>query len=382
MAETTQIRAAKKFGPGYFIQEQIELRDWTQEDLAEVMGITPKHLNMILREKQPLTLDIARLLGEVFNNSAQYWINLDAGYRLWKEQEKSEKEQIADIKSIIFERMPVNDMIRKGWFQDYNNIDELSDQVMSFWGMKSLDFSRLDNHLLPCLTRKSEAYNQFNASYALTWYQMACTVASSKRTKAYDQVKLIQLYNDLHSYTVTDAGIEKFLRELKNAGVIFFVLPHLNKTYLDGAAFFSDENPVIVYTARYKRIDNFWFTVAHEIAHILKHIDDKTPFILDNFSSAERNKMENEANAMAGERLRHKEIYEYLEPYLDYLTTARIEECSKKYGVHPAIIIGKLAHDGKISYKNQRLYNENVLKLINNEFVIASDNVSQTKTKI
>jgi HTH-type transcriptional regulator/antitoxin HigA len=50
---------------------------------------------------------------------------------------------------------------------------------------------------------------------------------------------------------------------LNNAGVVFFVLPHLQKTYLDGAAFFVDHTPVIVYTGRYKRIDIFWFTVAH-----------------------------------------------------------------------------------------------------------------------
>lgn len=376
MVETTQIRAAKKFGPGYFIREQMELRDWTQEDLAEVMGITPKHLNIILREKQPLTLEIARLLGEVFETSAQYWVNLDASYRLWKEQGKSIKEQAAEVRRMIFERMPINDMVKKGWIKPYDTNEELSEQVKDFWGMKTFDFSMLDTQLLPCLTRKSEAYNQFNASYALTWYQMACNVASSKKVKAYDKKRLKQLYEEIHSYTFTEGGINKFLDDLNNAGVIFFVLPHLNKTYLDGAAFFSAKNPVIVYTGRYKRIDNFWFTVAHEIAHILKHIDDKTPFILDNFSSVERNKMEDEANILAGEKLMHNEVYEYLEPYLDYLTTTKVEECSAKYEVHPSIIIGKLTHDGKISYKNQKLYNENVLELIKNEFVIASDYVS------
>lgn len=372
MVDTTQLRAAKKFGPGYFIREQMELRDWTQEDLAEIMGITIKHLNMILREKQPLTIDIARLLGEVFNTSAQYWLNIDSGYRLWKNQEKSEKEKAADIRGMIYERMPVNDMVRKGWLHSCDNIDELSEQVIEFWNLKSLDFTYLDKNLLPCLTRKSEAYNQYNASYALTWYQMACNIAGRKRPKNYDKVKLVSLYDEMHTFTFIDGGINKFLRELKNAGVIFFVLPHLNKTYIDGAAFFSDENPVIVYTGRYKRIDNFWFTVAHEIAHILKHINEKTPFILDRFKDGDRNKMEDEANGLAAEKLRHKEISEFLEPYLDYLTTGKIEECAEKLIIHPAIIIGKLAHDGKISYANQRLFNENVLEVINEEYIFVS----------
>lgn len=369
MVDTTQIRAAKKFGPGYFIREQLELREWTQEDLAEIMDITPKHLNAILREKQPLTIDIARLLGEVFNTSAQYWLNIDDGYRLWKEQGKSEKEKAADIKGMIFERMPVSDMVKKGWLSPYSSSDELQEQVLDFWGLKSLDFSILDEQLLPCLTRKSEAYNQYNASYALTWYQMACKVARRKKPNIYDRDKLLRLYDRMHSFTIMVGGINKFLRDLRNAGVIFFVLPHLSKTYIDGAAFFSDENPVIVYTGRFKRIDNFWFTVAHEIAHILKHINTKTPFILDSFGDGESNKMEDMANSMAAEKLKHREIVEFLEPYLDYLTTTRIEECAETLSIHPAIIIGKLAHDGKISYANQRLYNEDVISLITNEFV-------------
>lgn len=369
MVDTKQIRAALKFGPGHFIREEMELRDWTQEDLADVMGITPKHLNAILREKQSLTIEIARLLGEVFNTSAQYWINIDTGYRLWKEQDKTEKEVAADLKGMIFERMPVNDMIKKEWLLPYESIDELKEQVLDFWGMKSLDFSHHDTNLLPCLTRKSEAYNQYNASYALTWYRKAYLVAGAKRPRPYDQQKLKSLYEELHSFTVRYGGINKFLKELKEAGVIFFVLPHLSKTYLDGAAFFCDSNPVIVYTGRYKRIDNFWFTIAHEIAHIIKHINDKTPFILDNFSNKERNLIEDEANELAGRMLKHNEIAEFLEPYLDYLSIARIEECSDRLEIHPSIIIGKLAHDGKVSYANQKLYNENVMENISKEYI-------------
>jgi len=364
MVDTTQIRAAKKFGPGYFIREEMELREWTQEDLADVIGITPKHLNAILREKQPLTIEIARLLGEVFNTSAQYWINIDTAYRLWREQEKTEKEVAADIRGMIFERMPINDMIKKGWLLHYEGLDELKEQVMKFWGMKSLDFSHHDASLLPCLTRKSEAYNQYNASYALTWYRKACLVAETKRLRPYDPHKLKALYEDLHSFTVLDGGTNKFLIELNETGVIFFVLPHLSKTYLDGAAFFSGSNPVIVYTGRYKRIDNFWFTVAHEIAHIIKHIDEKTPFILDNFSNKERSRIEDEANELAGRMLKHHQITAFLEPYRTYLSTLKIEECALKLKIHPSIIIGKLAHDRKVSYKNQKLYNENVLELI------------------
>ena len=73
---------------------------------------------------------------------------------------------------------------------------------------------------------------------------------------------------------------------------------------------------MIIYTGRYKRIDNFWFTVAHEIAHVLLHLNDENTFVLDNLRTGERNKMEEEANDLAAEKLMHNEIANYLNPYL------------------------------------------------------------------
>jgi HTH-type transcriptional regulator/antitoxin HigA len=367
MVQTKQLKAAKKFGPGYFIQEQMDLRHWIQEDLADVMGVSEKHLNKILKNKQPITLDIARLLGEIFDTSPQYWINIDSGYRLWLGQERSEKEIAADIKGIIYERMPVNDMIKKGWLTPFKDVDDLKRQVLEFWDWEKLDFSRLDKHL-PCLTRKSDAFNQFNASYALTWYQKACNVASEKKVRKYDQEKLKALYEDMHTYTIKPDGIDQFIKELYKTGVIFFVLPHLLKTYLDGAAFYSGNNPVIVYTGRYHRIDNFWFTVAHEIAHILKHLSERLPFILDDLKNGVIDKLEKEANELASKHLKHNDIYSFLEPYLGYLTISKVEECAKKYQVHPSIIVGKLAHEKKISFSNQTLYRENVLEQIQGSY--------------
>ena len=370
MATTTELRAAKKFGPGYFIREQMELRDWTQGDLADVTGFTVKHLNKVLQDKQQLTLDMARVLGEVFNTSAQYWMNIDTSYRLWLSQKKSKVEIEADMKGLIYERMPIKDMVAKGWLKSSNSAENLKKQVLSYWGWEQLDFSILDNDYLPGLTRKSSSYNQFNASYAITWFRKAQIEAASRKVHPYKKSKLEKLYNKLNSYTTQDNGVNEFIEDLTQAGVIFFVLPHLQKTYLDGAAFYSGKNPVIVYTARYKRIDNFWFTVAHEIAHILLHLNKDNKFILDNLRDGELDQMELEANALAAEKLKHSEISEFLSPYVNYLSSSRVEECVQALNVHPSIIIGKLAHEKRISYSQQKNYNEDVLELIDEGYKV------------
>lgn len=368
MTTTTQLRAAMKFGPGYFIREQMELRDWTSEDLADVLGITTKHLSNILQDKQPLTLDMAKVLGQAFDTTAQYWINHDTSYRLWLDSEKSEKESEADLKATIYERMPVKDMLDKKWLKPFKNATELKKQVLAFWNWKELDFSSLDKDHSTCLPRKSEAFNQFNISYALTWLQKARTVAEEMPKKPYKKQKLESLFNDIHTYTVKDSGIKEFTSELADAGVIFFVLPHLKKTYLDGAAFYHGKNPVIVYTARHNRVDNFWFTVTHEMAHVLNHLSAERPCILDDLKKAATNKTETEANELAAEKLMHNEVTEYFGHHDHYLSATKVEECADHYQIHPSIVAGKLAHDGKISYRISSQFNNEVLSLIPRQY--------------
>ncbi len=84
MIRTTELEAAQKFSPGYFIREQMALRNWSPDDLATTMGITAQQLNEILQDLQPLTPDLAHQLAEVFKTSEPYWINLSNGYHFWK----------------------------------------------------------------------------------------------------------------------------------------------------------------------------------------------------------------------------------------------------------------------------------------------------------
>jgi HTH-type transcriptional regulator / antitoxin HigA len=370
MTTAQKIKPAIKFGPGYFIKEQMEYRSWTQDELAEVMGMTSKHINKILNDKQPITLDTAKVLAEVFDTSPQYWINLDSNYRLWLNAIPTEKEKQAELKANIYERMPIRDMIAKKWIPDFSNLEELHENILAFWNTPNLDFEEWDKQITPLLARKSENFNQYKASYTFTWYHKAMMVANSYSVVKFNKKGLEKLYNDLYSYTVQENGINQFLEKLNQSGVIFFVLPHLQKTYLDGAAFYFEKSPVIVYTGRYKRIDNFWFTIAHEIAHVLYHLDEKNSFFLDNFREEDKNDLETEANQLAAEKLKHKEISTYLQPKLNYLSKQDIINCATALEIHPALIIGKLAFDKTISYANQSLFNEEVITLIDTKYLV------------
>ena len=289
MANIKNLKPFKVLGPGYFIQEQMDVREWTQEDLAAVLGMSIKSINQLLQNKQSITIDTARLLFEAFGQSPQYWINLDTNYRLFL-QKTTEKEKSVSIKSAIYNYMPISEMFKKGWLNKTKDTTDLENQVNLFWGTSSIDFNQMNSCLLPNF-KKSDAHSQFSVYAAQCWFQMAKNVSNNYIVSEYNKEKLETLFFELSKYSSLENGIAIFLKKLNDIGVKFMVLPHLQKTYLDGAAFYHDNNPVIVYTGRYKRIDNFWFTVAHEMSHILKHINSSSDFFLDDLTEKDLDKI-------------------------------------------------------------------------------------------
>jgi HTH-type transcriptional regulator / antitoxin HigA len=370
MVLLNKVKPYKNIGPGAHIQELMELRDWTQQDLADVLGVSTKHVNKLLNDEQPVTLNMAKLLGEAFNLSPQFWINLDTNYRLRLEDE-TEEEKDVDIRSKIYQYMPINEMCRKKWFRKPETTDELEELVCSFWKTDSLDFDLMGKK--PLLNfRKSEAYDQYNPYAANCWYQMAKNSAEMQTVPDYKKEILNSLTDKLHSFTRKNNGVSEAIKEVNNAGVKFLVLSHLQKTYIDGASFIHRGAPVIVYTARYKRNDNFWFTLSHEIAHVLKHLKKEGDHFLDDFSKKEEteSKKEQEANHLAGKWLKHDEILEFFNNDLGYITQEQVEECSKTLDVHTAIIMGALAHHKQISYKYLHIFTEDVKSQIPIDYIV------------
>lgn len=179
---------------------------------------------------------------------------------------------------MIYRYMPIRDLRR---VMDLpKKTDELVATIKKFWGIDALDFGFLDDQAA-CF-RKSDAHKSFNPYYALTWLQLVKNALVGKRAAAkYCWPRLEDLARRLPEYTELDNGVCRFIEEMSQCGVIFLQVDPFDQTYIDGASFFSEGRPVIVYTARHDRIDNFWFTMAHELGHVIHHENQRGQFSID-----------------------------------------------------------------------------------------------------
>jgi HTH-type transcriptional regulator/antitoxin HigA len=138
---------------------------------------------------------------------------------------------------------------------------------------------------------------------------------------------------------------------LANHGIHLVYLEHLPRTHLDGAALqLADGTPVIGLTLRYDRLDNFWFCLLHELAHIGRHMSGTSnEAFIDDLSLREvqgvrRDPREAEADDWAENGLIPEDIWN-TSKVKDNPTPLSVMELAQRLGIHPAIIAGRIRHE-------------------------------------
>ncbi len=143
-----------------------------------------------------------------------------------------------------------------------------------------------------------------------------------------------------------DDGPKLAAEFLRKSGIHLIVEPHLPKTFLDGAAMrMSETSRIVALTLRHDRLDNFWFVLLHELAHIALHIDSgKCESIVDNLDDSRTEKIEREADAMAMESLIPSS--EWKAASVRKRPTAEgIVAFAEEHRIHPAIPAGRIRRE-------------------------------------
>lgn len=364
-----QLKPFINIGPGHILKREMEALNWNQEDLAQVIGMSAKSINQILNNKQRITVDTAILLGKAFKTSPELWLNLEKNYRLRLKTE-GQKEKDTELKAKIRMHMPMLEMRKKGWLNFDNSTKSQKKAYCKFWEQDEPDFSIYENSSVKYCARQAKENETFTDFYTQTWLKKAQIEADKINEPAYNKKKLQEILNNISNYANNEEGIKQFLYDLNSAGVKFFILSHLEKTYLDGAAFISGENPVVVFTNRHKGIDSFWWTITHELAHVLLHLENEDISFLDNLDAIGNSKIEIEADEFTAKLLKKDEIIHLFKESGSYLTEQRLLNISHTVDLHPAIVLGILQFEKLATYRTKlNDYKKIILDLIHKEYI-------------
>jgi Zn-dependent peptidase ImmA (M78 family) len=173
-------------------------------------------------------------------------------------------------------------------------------------------------------------------------------VAATIETDLFNAEKLKGYIPEIRGMTLQDPDV--FLPRLReifsDCGVAFVILPYLKNSGINGAVkWINQDRVVLAMNDRRLNADTFWFSLFHEIKHVLQQ-KTRTVFISSNKQEMKAidDKLEAEADFYAQNILIPAKEYHRFAP-TKYTSDAEIAAFAKEIGIHPGIVAGRLQHD-------------------------------------
>jgi HTH-type transcriptional regulator/antitoxin HigA len=367
---------------GEMIKSSIIRNGWTQDDFANILNLSLKHVNDLINNKRHLTVEHLTNISSIFKYKEKERKTL---YYLYAKEQRdrviASKNEELENKASLYEALPIGELIKRNWIRKQDSAEKLFKEVVNTLGLESSSIGALDFEIAEFRKDKNVNFRNIeqnnriiNETNILVWYLYARSKAKSKTEKIgpYNKAKLNEILNNIGSYSTSVKTVSKLLRNLEDAGVQFLLLKHLPKTYAEGVAFWINETPIIVLSGRYDRLDNFYWNMAHEIVHILKEHGKSQPKFENSstLSSKTEDPEEIEANEGAKKAFRGHEIIEHFRKFYNYIPEAEVQNYSDSHEIHPSIIAGMLAWEERLNYSTLHRFKESIIESIPKKYVI------------
>lgn len=354
--------SAEPFPPGEYIQQALETRGWTQDDLAEVMGRSRHTIMRLLHGQTAITPESAHELAKALETSPELWMNLQTAYELALAA-KEDRDIVR--RAEIYKKAPVREMRSRGWIKSTKDVDELEKDVFGLLDITSID----KKPQFSAAARKSTPYDIGETPEQIAWCKYAQRFAEKAPVAKYHgEDSFTDLVGSLHSLTAYAEDIRRVPRVLSDAGIRLVIVKHLQKTKIDGVAFWLDDSsPVIAMSLRYDRIDNFWFTLMHELSHVFHRHSSPVDVELGEPApeASELPEIERQANGDACNWLIPSDK---LQAFIIRKRRVYYEESIVQFaqarGVHPGIVVGLLHGRKELDFKFQRKHLAKVRSII------------------
>ena len=324
--------------PGESLEEILETTNMSQVELAKRTGLTSKTINEIVQGKSSITPETAIKLASVFGMSAEYWNNKERRYQETLSQSKMcqelEKEQ-----EFLKEFTCYSELQKLGFVEKTADSKEKTRNLLSFFGVSSLDYVQ---KIHPVAFRKQSKKDIDQIALA-TWLRAGELKGVEIKTAEFSKESLIAAIPKLKSLSQEKPEIygKKLKETLASCGVALVYMPYFKKTYVHGATrWITSDKALIQLSLLYKWEDMFWFSLFHEIGHIIKH-GKKEEFIEFKDDENKFNKKEQEADIFAQKTLiSDKELSSLKE-----ISLLSIKNLASDINIAPSIVAGRVAHE-------------------------------------
>lgn len=315
-----------------FRMDQLGLK---KVDLVPYMGSLPK-VSEVLARKRPLNLAMIRKLHQ--------GLSIPADVLLAQTEDAVDLDEALPYDTAKF---PFKEMFARRYFEGFggtlheakDKTEELIRKFMRGFNLQPIHQARLRAPMHQSGSRLMDEYA------LLTWHVAVLKKARQLKFKsAYVKGSLTEeRLRELTRLSRFEQGPRLAQEFLADMGIALVFEDHLSKTYLDGAAMFDGDLPVVALTLRHDRLDNFWFALLHELVHVQRHLSPDHLFIADNLEDKVHQQTQEERQADEGAR-------DILIPQAEWVasglavkpTMEAAMALADKLRIHPSIVAGRV----------------------------------------
>lgn len=330
----------RRVHPGVYIKESLLAMEMTAKEFSVRTGISERTLSSIINGSGDITFDVAFKLATYFDNSITYWTNLQTQYKVYLQEQKEEE--------IIKKEWELVKCIKKYLLNGkYINAEDKPKDIVykcrELVGVNSLLLLNVKDSFV-CL---KEVHTKDNTNHFFQNFYLALALkeARKKNENPFNKNALINSIDEIRNMTAQDPMYfyPRLVEIFKECGVSFVLLPYLSKSNIYGATkWFSKDNVMLAISNRGENADVFWFTLFHEISHVLMEHRRETLISAKGIDDIE-------ADKMAKDILIKEKDWETFISYNVY-NEMTIRRFAKKIGIHPCIILGRLHKEKRVPY--------------------------------
>lgn len=287
-------------------------------------------------------MKLSRLMG----TSAAYWLNLQQAYDALIVEFKSDQE--LEQERVVFEKIDYKYFRNNFMLPDLpRKIDEQIERIRRFLDIATLTVLKRPD-MAARFRSSSENLTEANTIKANIMMQIATNEALHSNAPKFNKKEFEKAVD--YALTLTENHTD-FYDKLKaaffNAGVIFVILPNISGSRINGATKKVGDNIVLMVNDRRLYADSFWFTLFHEIGHILSG-DYGVSFDME---IGENEKL---ADEYARDRLIPSQQYDEFISH-QIFSPQSIKDFSKRIHRDPGIVLGRLQKDGIVGYNDAKM---------------------------
>lgn len=328
--------------PGETIKELLEEKEMTQEELAIRTEYSAKHVSEVISGKKDISSKFANALEYVFGIPTEFWINLQGNY----DKEILELKKINNIKEEEFNILTeLKDIVK--YCETSGIIKNGLNRPLTLLSMRK--FLNVNNLMsIPNLPLQQVAFRgskkiKVNINVLYAWKKI-CEYLTDKIiiTNKFVKDNLIKKYEEIKSTMFLEPN--EMVIELKKifseCGIAFEIVHNFAGAPVQGYIQKRKDKIVLCMTIRQSFSDIFWFTLFHEIGHLLNE-DFSNQYIDYSFIESE---IEKKADLFARNVLISDDAYK------NFIKNGKfdidtISKFAKSQNVKPGIVIGRIQNE-------------------------------------